>query len=86
MPKLRILDPNGVHFGGRILPKDSEHDIAKGPHSDAWLRFKQAEVVPENPAKPERAERGDASAAADAGGAKTVQGAGKKPDAPEGKK
>ena len=43
--KIRITDPNGVHFAGKILPKDSEHEIAKGPHTTAWLRFGQAEEI-----------------------------------------
>ena len=42
--KIRITDPVGVHFGGRILPQGSEHDIS-GAHANAWLRFKQAEEI-----------------------------------------
>lgn len=50
--KLKITDPNGVHFGGKILPVDSEHEIAKGPHTDAWLRFGQAKAVKEKEEPP----------------------------------
>lgn len=55
--KLKIIAPEGVVFGGKNLPKGTEIDIAKGPHSDAWLRFKQAEIVKEGKAKPGPSER-----------------------------
>ena len=57
--KIRILDPNGVHFGGKIITKDTELDLDKGPHTDIWLRFKQAEVVKGKPAKAENDGAGD---------------------------
>lgn len=63
--KIRILDPNGVHFGGKIIPKDTELDLDKGPHTDIWLRFKQAEVVKGKPAKAEN--DGDGAPKGDAG-------------------
>lgn len=48
--KIKIIDPAGVQFAGKTLPKGSVHDIG-GPHAAAWLRFKQAELVAEKPAK-----------------------------------
>lgn len=53
--KLKIIDPNGVHFGGKVLPKGHVFEIEKGPHAEAWLRFKQAEETKEKP-KAEAAE------------------------------
>lgn len=50
--KIKILAPDGVVFGGKILPKETVLEIAAGPHTNAWLRFKQAEEVKEGKAKP----------------------------------
>lgn len=62
--KIRITDPNGVHFGGKVLPQGSEHDIEKGPHTAIWLRFGQVEVVKEKKSK-EGDEAGAGSTKAD---------------------
>lgn len=65
--KIKVIDPNGVHFSGKVLPVDSVHEIAKGPHTGAWLRFKQVEEVkgkkgeeddkPEKGGKPDKDEK-----------------------------
>ncbi len=52
--KIRVIDPNGVHYAGKVLPVDSVHEIAKGPHTGAWLRFKQVEEVKEKAPKAEK--------------------------------
>lgn len=43
--KIRIIDPNGVHFGGKIIPQGEVIELGDGPHTQIWLRFKQAEKV-----------------------------------------
>lgn len=57
--KIKVIDPNGVHFAGKVLPVDSAHEIAKGPHTAAWLRFKQVEELEAKPAKSEAADAGN---------------------------
>ncbi len=57
MPKIKVIDPNGVHFSGKILPVGSEHTIDKGPHLAAWQRFKQVEIVEEAAAPAPLAEK-----------------------------
>lgn len=47
----RVIDPNGVHYAGKIIAKGETVPINSGPHIDAWLRFKQVEEVKEKPAK-----------------------------------
>ncbi|MBI5689256.1 MAG: hypothetical protein HZC55_04105 [Verrucomicrobia bacterium] len=54
MSKFKITSPDGVIFGGKNLPKDTVVELDRGPHTDAWLRFKQAEEVKEAPPKPEK--------------------------------
>ncbi|WP_221029906.1 hypothetical protein [Actomonas aquatica] len=48
--KLKITDPNGVVYNGQTLAKGTEVEVS-GPHADAWLRFKQAQKVPEKTGK-----------------------------------
>lgn len=51
MAKFRIISADGVIYGGKNVPKDTVLEVDKGPHTDAWLRFKQAEEVKEKPVK-----------------------------------
>lgn len=46
--RIGIIDPAGVHFNGKVLPEGSVHEITKGPHTNAWLRFKQVVELDEH--------------------------------------
>ena len=51
MAKFKITSPDGVVYNGKTVAKGTELELDKGPHTDAWLRFKQAVEVKEAPEK-----------------------------------
>jgi hypothetical protein len=56
--KLKIIAPDGVVFNGKNVPEGTVLDLEKGPHTHAWLRFKQAKEVKEEAAAEGEAGKG----------------------------
>jgi len=50
MPKYQITAEDGVLLGGKVLPRGAVIELDRGPHPEAWLRFKQAVEVKDPPA------------------------------------
>jgi hypothetical protein len=57
--KIKVIDPKGLRLpGNKTIAKGEVIEQAKGPQLDAWLRFKQVEVVKEKPAANEGGDKG----------------------------